>query len=233
VLQLYSSQIMDGFLVAPQDVQSHKALFDRIQGDGFPFVFIDRYVTDVSATRISSDHFTIACNLTEGLIEKGHRRIVFVRRLNEPENSTIRSRMEGYRKTMESRGLKAEYVGFVFEGEERSDLAERLGELSASAPPPEAIFLSSGFYMPHLLQACGRSGYDLSQIDFVTVDSFVLPFDFIQEKKLIHGIGGNLTVVIQDTQLIARQAVDTLIALVNGQVDKKERKYIPVELRQI
>ncbi|MHB9151927.1 MAG: LacI family DNA-binding transcriptional regulator [Spirochaetales bacterium] len=232
-LQLYKSQLADGFLVAPQNAQQHQPLFDQLQADQFPFVFVDRFVDNVSATTVSSDHFSVACDLTQKLIAKGHRNILFVRRLNEPENSTIRSRMDGYKQTMESCGLAAEFGGFIFDGDTLSNLNERLFGFPHAGAQPDAIFLASGFYMPLLLRLCSQLSYSIEKIDFATVDWFMFPADFLKERDILGRIDGNLHLVVQDTERIAKQAMDILIDLIDGKKDSREQKHIPVTWSQL
>ncbi|HWR11324.1 MAG TPA: LacI family DNA-binding transcriptional regulator [Rectinemataceae bacterium] len=226
-LQLYKSHMMDGFIIAPRNAAAHQPHFEQIQADQFPFVFVDRYVDDVKATTISSDHYAIASGFVRWLIEKGHRRILFVQRLDEPGNSTIRSRMKAYVAMMESRGLSVELAGFNAEADNPPDVVGSLSGFPAADSQPDAIFLASGSYMPLLLRRCEQLGYDIKAIDFATVDGFMFPADFLLEKRIIDGIEANMHMVVQDPQTIAQKAVDALIDLIDGKEDGKEQIHVP------
>ena len=235
-LQFCLSRMVDGFIMAPQDMNAHAEILERMNAEGFPFVFVDRYVDRVDSVTISSDHFAVAADVTRRLIDKGHRQIVLVRRVNEPENSTQKNRMNGYAAAMRERGLEPEILGFSFDSEESTDLVDRLSRrmAAASGRMPDAILLASGFYMPHLLRACCKAGYEVGEIDFMTVDSFVFPFEFIKEKELLGKLNGNLGVVVQDTRLIARRAVDALVDFIEGSSSSgRGFSYIPVSVRQL
>jgi LacI family transcriptional regulator len=229
-LGLYRSRMMDGFIVAPQNAGAHKELFGQIGEDAFPFVFVDRKLDGVEGASVSSDHGAIAAELTRRLVAEGHREVLFLVRQNEAENSTMRSRRQAYAATMAEAGLEPAVLGFSHEGE-RADLAERLA--ARGKGQPEAIFLASGYYMPHLLSACARLGYDVGRMRFATVDPFVLPCEFLREKTLIERMGSNLLVAQQDVARIARSSVGLLIDMIEGKKVEAGDAYVPVAIFEI
>ncbi|MBU0926630.1 MAG: LacI family transcriptional regulator [Spirochaetes bacterium] len=228
-LQFYRSQLADGFLVAAQNVETNRIILSQMKSDSIPLVFIDRFVDGIEAPTVSSDHVETAYELCRKLIDKGKKDIVFIRRVDDPENSTLRGRVAGYARAMESAGLAPDVLDFHFEGDEGSDLLERL----ASRPAPEAVFLHSGFYMPHLLKTCERLGYGIGAIDFGTVDGFLIPFDFSRAGELFEMMRGNITVAVQDTRGIARRAVDALIETMEAGSSVGPGSFIPVEWKEL
>ena len=228
-LQFYRSQLADGILVAAQNTETNRAILREMTEERVPFVFIDRYVDGIDAPTVSSDHARTSRELCERLIAKGKRDIVFARRVNEPENSTIRGRVEGYRAAMASAGIEPDILEFMYFGEDGSDLRERLSGRRA----PQAVFLHSGFYMPHLLETCELLGYDIGSIEFVTVDGFMIPFDFPRAGDLFRMMRGNITVAVQDTPAIARRAIDVLIDGMEGRESADGDSFVGVACKQL
>lgn len=227
-LQFYRSQLADGFLVAAQNTENNRGVLSRMEEERVPFAFIDRYVDGIKVPTVSSDHVGTAFDLCKRLISRGKKDVLFVRRVNEPENSAIRGRLEGYAKAMRSAGLEPEVLDFTFEGDDRSDLGDQLSKRLI----PQAIFLHSGFYMPHLLRTCERLGYDIGAIEFVTVDGFLIPFDFRGASKLFRHMKGNIAIAVQDTKAIASAAIDVLFDAMDGGKQERKEFFIPVELKE-
>lgn len=229
VLGLYQSQMADGILLSPQDLGSKNSLLRQMRDEGYPLVFIDRYVDGIDAEIVSSDHTSVAYELTMRLIAKGSRDIVFFRRDDELLNSTKRDREQGYMSAMESSSLTPRFLGFDYDGGDSASLCERLKRLEK----PDAIFLHSGFYMPLLLEAFSSVGYDYHRTRLVTVDPFVIPFQFLQKDEILGSFHDNLIVAVQDTSAIARQAVSTLIAQIKGEEHAHGARAVPVEFVEL
>lgn len=229
ILGLYQSQIADGILFAPQDVESQNSTLLQMHNEGYPFVFIDRYVDGIEAATIASDHVRTARDLTLRLIDKGCRDILFIKRDDELLNSTKRDRWQGYVSAMESRSLSPRVMGFTYSGGEGSSLYGKLKEMRQ----PEAIFLHSGFYMPDLLEAGNRLGYGGSPTKLATVDPFVIPFTLLQKGNSLGRLCGNVTVAVQNTSEIARQAVSTLIASIKGEKITYGQRIVPVDFVEL
>ncbi len=234
-LQFCLSRMIDGFFIAPQDMRGHADLLGGMRDEGLPFVFVDRYVEGIDSITISSDHRTVAYDITRDLIERKRRRIGYVRRINEPENSTQKNRMDGYIQAMREHGLEPRIIGFSFDSEERSDLAGLLSTPAddGSGREMDALFLASGYYMPHLLRACREAGRDVDGIDFMTVDGFAFPFEFIGTKEILGKLNGHMGVAVQDTKLIASLAVDALVDAIQGREAAGCPRYVPVSLHRL
>ncbi|PKL10786.1 MAG: hypothetical protein CVV52_16660 [Spirochaetae bacterium HGW-Spirochaetae-8] len=225
-LELYKSNMIDGIIVAPLDAkepQNH-ATYLKMGTEGFPFVFVDRQVHEVPADIVSSDHERIAMRLTQNLIDKGCRDILFLHKENGPISSTTILRSSGYAQAMHVAGLTQNNRGFVFEESMESNLAQVL----SSIPQPDAVFLHSGYYMPHLLQCCHKAGYKAERMQFTTVDGFNLPHDFLQRRELLAQINGNCEVIIQNVKEIATIALDRLIKQIEGARNERSFQFVEV-----
>ena len=224
-LELCQTSMADGILFAPQDLASSRAMLMKMKEENYPFVFVDRYVNGVDIVTVSSDHAAVAYALTAHLMEKGCDDIVFIKRDDEVENSTKRDRMRGYVSALEEHALSPQIVGFNYGAGDVNALCEKLG----NRKQPEGIFLFSGFYMPYLLNVCRQLSYDMEAIQFVTVDSFIIPFQLLKNTEIQYRFNNNLYVAVQDISMIAKQAVSSLITWIRGGKTTKECIDIPVE----
>jgi len=222
-LSLYQSQMADGILLAPQDVESENTMLRQMKEEGYPFVFIDRYIDGVEAATISSDHTAVAYDLTMRLADKGCRDIVFVKRDDELLNSTKRDRIKGYIGAVTEHSIAPQIIGFNYLDGNVAGLYDKL----KGRKQPEAIFLFSGFYMPYLLKVCRQLAYDINEIQFVTVDPFIIPFPFLKNTEMQYRFNNNLCVAVQDMSAIAKQAVASLIAQIRGEKIIDEIEFIP------
>jgi len=229
ILSLYQSQMADGILFAPQDASFSNADFSQMQAEGYPLVFIDRHINDMKAITVSSNHFEVARELTMHLIDRGSENILFIKRDNELLNSTKISRIEGYVHAMNERSMPPQIIGFEYSDIEDLDLYAKL----EGRRQPDAIFLYSGFYMPYLLKICRLLGYDIERIQFATVDPFIIPFSILRNREIQYNFNNNLIVAVQDTAIIAQQAVSSLIHLIKGERSLNVSVYVPVKFVQL
>ena len=96
---------VDGLIVFPVHGDYYNNSLLRLIMDEFPVVFIDRYLKGIAAYTVYIDNLNASFELTNYLIEQGHREIAF---LSSPaENtSTIEDRIQGYTNALIERGLK-------------------------------------------------------------------------------------------------------------------------------
>ncbi|MEM9955615.1 MAG: GntR family transcriptional regulator [Chloroflexota bacterium] len=95
---------VDGLLVYPRPNKLDLQLCQRLAEEKIPFVMIDRYYDEIAVDSVTFDDQQASYNLTQLLIERGHRRIGIVCHF-EVNVSSIRSRMSGYTKCLEDHNL--------------------------------------------------------------------------------------------------------------------------------
>lgn len=94
----------DGLIVYPHAGFQNIDLYRRLQDDGFPFVMVDRYYPQVETDRVVFDDEDAAFTLTSRLLKRGHSRIAVVPH-HEVEVTSVRNRINGYRRAIEEHGL--------------------------------------------------------------------------------------------------------------------------------
>ncbi len=93
-----------GVLLLPRARYPDWALYEKLRKDAFPLVFLDRYYPVLDIDRVVFDDDEAGYALAKSLIEMGHRRIGIVTAA-EIDASSVRGRLQGYRRALEEAGL--------------------------------------------------------------------------------------------------------------------------------
>ena len=124
----------DGLIIAPANSQS-QTLRDLLQRLAVPVVAMDRPLSGSRIPSVVADNFAGAQAATRHLIEHGCRRIVCL--TGETTLYTIRERIRGYRKVVESAGLPC-ILDTSIRNYKSAEYA--VESMMAGAEPPDAIF---------------------------------------------------------------------------------------------
>ncbi|MDD3902758.1 MAG: LacI family DNA-binding transcriptional regulator [Sphaerochaeta sp.] len=228
-LSLYQSGLFDGMFIASlNNASSSTNIYKTMQKESFPFVFVDRYAEGISADIISSDHFQVAFDMTNKMLATGKKNILLLARGGQAFNSTAKLRIEGYEAAMRANHLEPwEETFHLTSGESESDtnIAEVLKDLKQK---PEAIFLHSGFYMPHLIKAYGDSPFKSFKAEFMTVDKFSFTQDLMVQKDLLDHVVGHFFITIQDIKQIAKTSCDLLLSKIERKPGHEENQTVHV-----
>nr|WP_269846549.1 substrate-binding domain-containing protein [Paenibacillus roseus] len=92
---------VEGVILSPFMSQGHEEINDRIfsllEHNGIKHVSLDRMVYNTDIPYVTSDNIAGAYNLTKMLIERGHRRILFIKNSNI---STVNERLLGFKQAI-------------------------------------------------------------------------------------------------------------------------------------
>ncbi len=201
---------------AAQSEQARRLVQDRV-----PVVFASCSADWGDAVRVDDEHG--AALAARHLIGLGHRRIAY---FADPlvEDVADRARQRGYRRTMRRAGLAA----IVYHWQRESDEVLRDGrELSlcdvlTGSERVTAVFSSNDLGAIELLDAADRLGVSVPR------ELSIVGFDDV----LMAGLARiNLTTVAQPKELLARLAVETLAARLDGTLTGEPvRRTVKVEL---
>ncbi len=90
-----------GLIIFPLSNVSHDDAIANLQQEGFPFVLVDRYLSDLDSDYVTSDNVGGGYRATEHLLILGHRRIGFAHgSVGNLLTTSVRDRWEGYRKAL-------------------------------------------------------------------------------------------------------------------------------------
>lgn len=101
-----------------------------------PLVLIDRYIQDVPTWHATSDNVQGGYDITRHLIERGYKRIVFA---YDVDVTSVRLRMEGYRRAMEESDLRTKSYILNSPGYPSKLPCDTTRKLMQNGPIPEAI----------------------------------------------------------------------------------------------
>lgn len=95
---------VQGLLICPVHGEYYNADLLRLVLDEFPLVLVDRYIKGIPACTVSVDNTHAALHLTNYLLDRGHKQIVFVSPPVE-NTSAIQERMQGFAMAVAQHGL--------------------------------------------------------------------------------------------------------------------------------
>ena len=211
------SRNIAGILIVPSSDQSLEQLRE-LRAGGMPVVMIDRTFAGLDAGEVTVANLEGAVRATNHLIDHGHRKILCVG--YDREYNSISQRMEGYRKAMQTAGLKPEFL-LVRRGVPIGPkvLAELRG-----AKPPTALFTLNNVTSVEVLTALKREEIRIPQ------QAALIGFDDFELAALL---AVPLTAVRQPASEMGRQATRILIDCLradSGTRSTQTRIVLPTEL---
>jgi len=173
---------MDGLILSPifdkTQGERNQQMYDLLKSNGIPIVFLDRHFYNSEIPFVTSDNTAGAYKLTKMLIDKGHRRILFIRNSNL---STLNERLLGVKQAFLDSGIELDPALDVLlpsEFENFSDEFEiyssRLSEVISSIPCT-AIFSANDQIAEAVLSVLSRLNLRIPEdISLVTYDALNL-----------------------------------------------------------
>jgi len=216
---------IDGMILFPQGRKTCSDQVLRIKLEQIPIVIIDRIFREVQIDCVYHDHYLGSYQMAQYLISKGHQEIGYTS--NAIENITSREeRYQGYIQAMLDHGipLKKDYIHFR---SEPSD-SNRVNEMD----PEQAQFIGSNPEMTAVM--CGDDHVAISTLFTALQMGIAVPEQLsiagFSNIKLSAFTPVPLTTVRQDTERLARSAVELLMKRVNRSKEKQLTIKIQTEI---
>ena len=207
---------VDGFLVVPTSL-SPLHLLERRQ---IPFVVLDRWIPGKSVDSVRCDSVGGAYQLTQHLLELGHRRIGVI--AGRQDNSTALDRVIGARQAVENAGLGEDVLRVCWGEFVQSCGYDYTEQLMESEPRPTAIFATNNFIAIGVMRRLLEYGLN------VPGDISVVAFDDLPTAITIDPF---FTVAAQPAYEMGWQATELLIARLSGDnPTQPEEIILPVEM---
>ena len=193
---------------------SECALFGVLQQRKVPFVLVNAQNRSEITSCVDVDNVRAAHQITDYMLDLGHRRIAFVHKQQEWIYPFAHERQEGYRQAMTARGLYDprlaglswdEAVALDFDARER----------------PTALFCAYDEEALQLMKELQHRGIRIPE------DISVVSFDDIPESAISRP---SLTTVRQPMTRIGERAAEMLLALIDGKADAGQQEFLPTEL---
>jgi DNA-binding LacI/PurR family transcriptional regulator len=185
-----------------------------------PIVAIDRRVAGVDLDFVGTDHFQGAYEATRHLIERGHRRIAHLTRLESTEAGV--ERLRGYQQALTDAGLDVDprHILLALESGRRLD-SQVLHTVFTASDAPTAIFLLADFWAPVVVAELRSIGLRVpSDVALVGFDDVLQP-----------GLDVELTSMAQNFEGIGKTAGELIVRRLADPGAPAETKVYPAELR--
>jgi len=167
---------------------------------GAPIVELNRQREKDILDAVLADNFQGAYQMVEYLIGMGHRRIGHI--LGEPDLTTAKNRLIGYRRAMEDAGIPVDPALIRIGSFTREYGEQAMGELLQLAEPPTVIFAGSNRILTGTLFALQKQGIRVPD------DISVVAFD---DAEWLSFWNPPITAVDIATDEMAQLAVDLLL----------------------
>ena len=216
-----ASQIIEHFhrdwdaLIVPPPISDVPGIRRLVASEEFPTVFISSATEPGRALEIRIDDYEAARQVTELLVEKGHRRIGFIK--GHPNQTVSDMRYRGYCDALAEAGLKKD-ASLVTQGffTYRSGL-DAADELLEQSDRPTAIFASNDDMAAGVLASAARHGLSVPR------DVSVVGFD---DSPIATTVWPNLTTVRQPVAEMASQAVSMVVNALRTKSGKVEKDVV-------
>lgn len=176
-IDMLRAKQVDGIIIFPTG--GNVDLYQKMEEENYPVIFIDRTVPDVSIPSIMLDNEKAARLAVQYFIDKGYQRIGII------TTSIIRNiaprieRIRGYKQTLQDNGL--EIVEDYMKSVELLQIQDGLKEMLSLEQPPQAILAGNDLALVEILKYVKEndlkipSNIALIGIDDVSFASFYSP----------------------------------------------------------
>ncbi len=171
----------------------------------FPLVLVDRYLSDVDTDFVVSDNEALGCELTNALLERGHKRIAFAG-LEHPTPSSVHERFAGYRRALQEASVAFDERLVMDLDHMTNAPQDAVMSVMACHDRPTA-FVCIHLEPAHLLvEPLEKLGYSLSEnVDIAAVDDY---HEGLPEVALIRMHQQGYQIGMKSAELLLRRMTD-------------------------
>jgi LacI family transcriptional regulator len=227
-LALYRSGLIDGIFIAPSDNFANLNIFEAMNSEGFPFIFIDRYIESLQNSFVSTDSYYGAFNLTERLIQKGHKKIFFLSHTKSPNTSVQVDRYNGYLDAISRYSLEGRRIWIPNEYDNASHMLHNM--LSQEDKPTAMVMVSSWDINPLLKTCCELDISIPRDIEVAAFDKFSIPYSSSFDMKVALNLKEPLLIAEQNPKEIGEKAVEILLKQIDSKGTENQRIFVKPEL---
>lgn len=221
---------VDGLIVVPSTAVVHDHLLPAQLGRK-PVVLIDRTLSGINATSVTTDDFSGTDEAVRNAVALGHSRLGFLIAAagiagNSTERpavliSSVEERINGFLNGAADCGVKPKQQSWVFTQDDPKHSEAAVALLLDSPKPPTVIFTSNNDMALAVLKVAGNRQLVIGKdISLVTID----------DSQWLSAMTPGITVVARPVELLALLAVQKLIAEMENPALPKEKIVLPTEL---
>ena len=220
ILEQVADMSIDGLICLPLESYANLSAYTHLQAKGVPIVFVDRQLRYLDVPYVTTVNFHAMTELTQWLLDKGHRRIGYL--AYDLNAYCENERFKGYVKALTDNGLELDSRciaevhrisnGSIMLPENDSDAPQYVRQCLANildqAEPPTALMCSFDLLASYVEQQAGALGISIPR------DLSVTGFDnvFIASHLEVP-----LTTMAQNYDAIGKKAIELLMAMQNRQ----------------
>lgn len=219
-LDICSSGIVDGLIMNASDNAANLEFCCALRKRGLPMVFVDRYLPGFGGSFVTTDNRGGARELTETLIARGHRNILFVFHGRSIFTSAQMERFDGYQQAMAAHGLES-VKKFVCA--DRSLACQPIFKAYGGRQKFTAVVLATTWDIRKLEKLICELGCS-EPVDVAAFDSF--SFRYPQPGGRPSGRIRDLLIMEQDPGEMGARAVQTLVDLIENGERPAEHIYL-------
>jgi len=216
---------VEGIIIAPLADNKNIKIFKRLIEDGFPLVFIDRYLDEVEGSYVVTDNTKGAYRAVRYLIELGHKRILLL--TTGTRISTVQNYLEGYKKALKKSNLA--YDDSLVRRCEETEAGENrlfigynvVKEILQEKLDFTAIFATDDNFAAGAIKALKEKGLKVPE------DISVIGFDDLPFSSFIDP---PLTSVMQKKYQMGRKATELLMGIIKKEIIHPQRILLEPEL---
>ncbi len=221
LIEMLCERQVDGLIIST--TQKDSAVFKQLKKESFPFVLIDRKLTQLKTNYVGVENYKGAYMATRQLIKNGYQKIALLK-ISPDYLSTISEREAGYKSALKEHKIKInnKLIREIDFNNIKNHLRQALNELMQPAIGIQAIFSSNN----HITIACLEY---LNELNIrVPQDLAIVSFDDIELFRLSFP---TITAVAQPIEEIGGEAVNVLFNTMNGKDDGQTKQVsLPVKL---
>jgi LacI family transcriptional regulator, galactose operon repressor len=213
VIDLFLGRAVDGIIITPTMVSYDN--ITTILNHQVPVVLTNRYFKGHPHDCVLVDNLSAIRELTEHLIELGHKQILYFGGFEY--TSTSMDRYVGYGNVMKERGLKPLAPVFCGTPMDPEPLLSCFREIMAKPKPPTAFMCYNDRTAILILQELDRMGLSCPK------DLSITGFDDITLADMLKT---PITTVAQPTKMIGSKAAELLLRRLNGEIESDYEKIV-------
>ena len=229
-VQVLLEKQVDGLIVVPSTSSAHNHLMP-LQLAGKPVVLIDRSLTHINVTSVTTDDFSGTIAAVRHAFALGHSRFGFLiaaagivgRQEERPALllSSVEERIEGFLKGSSDCGIKPKQQTWIFTEDEPRHAEASVAALLDAPKGPTVIFTSNNDMALAVLKVAGNRQLIIGRdISLVTID----------DSLWLSAMNPGITVVARPVEELGLIAVEKLIAEMADPNLAKEKIVLPTEL---
>jgi len=227
-LNMYRTGVIDGVLISPSDNTANVDLIQDMNSEGFPLVFVDRYIPHLPNSFVVTDGALGSRMLTESLLSKGHERIHFLSHTKSPDTSVQIDRYRGYRDSMVHSGFTPHRMWIP--GDFETAKRQLIGVLTEK-PAPTALVIVTTWDIKPLLHACFELQRKIPEdIEVAAFDRFLVPYTSRRDMEVAQNVHSPIMIVDQNPRSMGEKAFSALYSEMSNSKAEKTHCYLKPDL---